>query len=124
LTIGGQTYARLAPGDPRSPASIGASASASPANPPRAVAAPYAAQIFASPSLDAARSALADLRRQQAGALTGLTADIQSTSVGGATMFRALVEGFQSEDAARSFCARLSASGAPCFVRGAPATAR
>ncbi len=49
--------------------------------------------------------------------MTGLTTRVDPVTTNGRKMFRAIVAGFASPDAAQGFCMALQGSGKPCLVR-------
>jgi cell division septation protein DedD len=62
--------------------------------------------------------ALLDLtRRKYPKRMGGLTTRVEAVAAGGATLHRALVEGFASAAEAQAFCTALTAAGQPCLVR-------
>jgi len=79
-----------------------------------------AVQFAASPSRDKALRAIAELRRRDGPQLVGRTVHLAPATVAGARLYRAIVLGFSSVEAARSFCAHLKALGTDCFVRRIP----
>jgi hypothetical protein len=50
------------------------------------------------------------------GQTKGLSSATTTVAVHGRTVYRALVEGFPSSEAAAAFCRTLKASGRPCLV--------
>jgi hypothetical protein len=64
-----------------------------------------------------ARALLARLSRKFAHEMGGLTPDIAKVSVDGKTIYRALIAGFDSSQAAIKTCEAFKAAGQACFVR-------
>jgi hypothetical protein len=97
-----------------------------PPSPARAMAAvtdapaPHSAaavQLGALATRAAAEAVLTDLKQRFAGAMHGLSTGVTPASVGGRTLYRALVTGFSRHADASQFCVGLKASGVACFVR-------
>lgn len=76
-----------------------------------------AVQLGAMATRAAAEALLTDLKARSVGAMQGLSTGVTPASVGGRTLYRALVTGFSRDVDAGRFCAELKASGVPCFVR-------
>lgn len=85
--------------------------------PPRTGSAKVSVQIAAAGSETEAASLLDRLKTRNGEAMTGLDTRIVRASVGGKTVFRALVAGFADRTAAVVFCETLKASNQACFVR-------
>jgi cell division septation protein DedD len=76
-----------------------------------------AVQLAAMATRAAAEAVLTELKARSVGALQGLSTSVTPASVGGRTLYRALVSGFSRDADASRFCAGLKASGVACFVR-------
>ena len=76
-----------------------------------------AVQLGALATSAAAEAMLASLRTGYVGAMQGLSTRVAPASVGGRTVYRALVTGFTRAVDARQFCAGLKTGGVACFVR-------
>ncbi len=77
----------------------------------------YRVQIAASPSVEDARRAWADLAQQFPGDMSSKAFATEAVEVGDRTLQRTLVTGFPSVDEARRFCDRLRQSGRSCILR-------
>jgi hypothetical protein len=123
----------LANGTPSS-AAVAVTKAATPTPPPRPNAAPVframaavtdgpaprsalAVQLGAMATRAAAEALLTELKARSVGVMHGLSTDVRPASVGGRTLYRALVTGFSRDVDANRFCAGLKASGVACFVR-------
>lgn len=76
-----------------------------------------AVQLGAMATRAAAEAVLVDLKARFVGAMQGLSTGVAPASVGGRTLYRALVTGFSRDVDATRFCVGLKASGVACFVR-------
>jgi hypothetical protein len=76
-----------------------------------------AVQLAAMATRAAAEAVLTDLKARSVNAMQGLTTAVTPSSVGGRTIYRALVTGFSRDGDASRFCAGLKVSGVACFVR-------
>ena len=76
-----------------------------------------AVQLAAMATRAAAEAVLTELKARSVGAMHGLSTSVTPASVGGRTLYRALVTGFSRDVDAGRFCAGLKASGVACFVR-------
>jgi hypothetical protein len=76
-----------------------------------------AVQLGAMSTRAAAEAMIDGLRTRFAGAMRDRGTSVTPASVGGRTIYRALVTGFSGTADASRFCAGLKAGGAPCFVR-------
>jgi hypothetical protein len=111
-------FAAIASGGPE-PAPAPKQAPALRARPPLKSA--YAAQIgaYSTAALsEGAWQALKAAKPELSGGLTSVTTPVK---VGARTLYRAIVKGFPSAEAAASFCQTLRTSGRPCLVVGAGA---
>ena len=76
-------------------------------------------QIAAVDSADAAQTVLSAFERNNAGLMTGHAGRVESAEVDGRRVWRAMVAGFASTDAARTFCEAVRGTGGDCFLRPA-----
>jgi hypothetical protein len=76
-----------------------------------------AVQLGAMSTRAAAEAMIDGLRTRFAGAMRDLGTSVTPASVGGRTIYRALVTGFAGTADASRFCAGLKAGGLACFVR-------
>jgi hypothetical protein len=76
----------------------------------------YAAQIGAFSTAAMSQDAWRALKAAQPDQTRGLSNATTAVAVHGRTVYRALVEGFPSSEAAAAFCRTLKASGRPCLV--------
>lgn len=74
-------------------------------------------QLGAMATSAAAEAMLASLRTGNLGAMHGLSTHVAPASVGGRTVYRALVTGFTRTIDAQQFCTGLRTGGAACFLR-------
>ena len=87
-------------------------------NPPPARASSATVQIGAMATRPAAEALLASLRTRFASAMNGLSTTVNPATVGGKTVYRALITGFARAADANQFCGDMKASGVACLVRG------
>jgi hypothetical protein len=78
---------------------------------------PAAVQIAASDSQAQAEAALKTAQRRFAQPLQGLDSGVVKVSVGGKTVYRALIHGFTARSGAIALCKMLQAQRQACFVR-------
>jgi cell division protein FtsN len=76
-----------------------------------------AVQLGAMATRAAAEALLTELRARSLDAMHGLSTGVTPATVGGRTLYRALVTGFSHDMDANLFCTGLKASGVACFVR-------
>jgi cell division septation protein DedD len=76
-----------------------------------------AVQLGAMATRAAAEALLTELKARSLVAMHGLSTGVTPATVGGRTLYRALVTGFSRDMDANRFCAGLKASGIACFVR-------
>jgi cell division septation protein DedD len=76
-----------------------------------------AVQLGAMATRAAAEALLTELKARSLVAMHGLSTGVTPATVGGRTLYRALVTGFSRDTDANRFCAGLKASGIACFVR-------
>jgi len=74
-------------------------------------------QVGAVASRGMADTALAGLRARFAGPMNGLSTTVIPATVGGRTVYRAMVTGFARAADANQFCSGMKANGVACFVR-------
>jgi len=82
----------------------------------------YSAQIKSSPDRSEAQAAV-DQWSAKGTAMAGLSPRVEPAQVGGRSVYRAVVAGFQTRDAADAFCGKVRDTGGACFVRRRTAAA-
>lgn len=89
------------------------------APPPQDLGPAYVAQIGAVASWEAAQSILDAFEARDAQLMSGLKPSVETVSEGGRKLYRAIVGGFASLDAAQAFCSAVRGTDRPCLVRAA-----
>ena len=128
IVVGDRTFVRAGIADvgsaPLAPA-VPAPAAAvevppAPARPARAALGPGpSVQLAAADSEEAAQAVLDRFGQANGGLMTGLAGRVETAAVDGRRLYRAVVGGFATADAARDFCSKVRASGGACFLRPA-----
>ena len=77
------------------------------------------AQLGAFASESTARAVLAAQQASDPRLMSGLTTRVDGVVVNGKTMYRAIVAGLASPDAAEAFCTAVRSENRPCLTRAA-----
>ncbi len=127
IVVGDRTFVRAgiadvgsAPLAPGVPAPAAVTVPLAPAQPARAVLGHGpSVQLAAADSEEAAQAVLDRFGQANGGLMTGLAGRVETAAVDGRRLYRAVVGGFATADAARDFCGKVRASGGACFLRPA-----
>ena len=79
----------------------------------------HVAQIGALASLEAAQAVIDTFRARDPWLMSGLKATVEIATDNGRKVYRAVVDGFPSLDAAQAFCSVVRSTDRPCLVRTA-----
>jgi len=74
-------------------------------------------QVGASPSQADVKMLLTRVQRRFGGQISALTPSVATVTVGGKTVYRALIGGLRTNSDAASLCQRLESAGQACFIR-------
>jgi hypothetical protein len=112
LSLDGRSYGELSSTDVYRFTGLARSAKAEQISSSRLVV-----QVGAAPSRGAADVALDRVRRKTPSLVVGLETGVETATVGGRLVYRAVLYGFQADQDAKTTCNRLRKAGIVCLVR-------